>query len=169
MTIRLTEDVVNALGIIVAAQFAGELAAVDTERGDGITLAAPALANRYSYPKTPIQGPAAHLEMFEDGPVVFENSATDHQDLRAAYSVPMTVRCTWFNRDGDDEDTMYKRARRYASAITTMFAKNTKAGFVRLIRSTTVAMQHETEGEGDDKVLKGVVTCGLVVDCEEYA
>lgn len=181
MPIKLTEGVVHTLIGSIFDYLTTEIDAVNADRGDGITVLAPYIIGNlapggtveytgdiYNHPKAVISGEkttggtGSFVEVYEGGPVVFTNASTDHQGQRATFIAPVTIRVTWLNRSGDTEDTMYKRARRYASAVVSVFAKHPSSGTVRLIRPTTVNI-------GDGTALKGSVSVGIAAECEEAA
>ena len=173
MAIKLSERAIDALVATLQANLATELTAIDTDRGDGITMTAPADAAYHKFPKGEIAGDRASVEVFEAGGFEFTNKYTDHTNQRAVYTVPLIVRITWFNETGGDVDEMYKRGRCYASGVKIVLVKNPRLedddDAIQGVTVGSYQMHHETQGEDSEKVSKSVVTMNLDVDCEEIA
>ncbi len=127
MAIYLAERVVDGVVAILQSDLATELGAIDTERNDGITLAAPANAQYTKYPLIETAGSTVHVEVFE-GSWSFGISSTDANDQRATFDIPITVRLSHFNRDNDDSDTMMIRMRRYQVGLFNVINKNYDLG-----------------------------------------
>jgi hypothetical protein len=170
MAVKLAERAVDAVVAILLANLATELTAIDTERADGITMAAPIAAQYYKRPKAEISGATCHVEVFEGG-FDFFNPYIDVDAQRAAYELPMTVRITFFNREGEDADTMMVRMRRYAAGVFNVLNKNATLGgsddAIKIAAVDRVDPHWETEGEDADKIQKVQTTFDVSVKCEE--
>ena len=174
MAIYLAERGVDAVAALLLSQLGIELTAIDTERDDGITLAAPVAANYYKRPKPVIEGGTVHVEVYE-GSIEFLGSSrtfgTNIGDARALYELPVTVRLTYFNRDGDTRDTMIVRMRRYAAGLFNSLAKNSDlSDSDDATKGVSVQSMTPPWEELDDSVpgvFKGRITMQSTVRCEE--
>ncbi len=170
MAIKLAELGVSEVVTLLKADLGGKLAAIDTARNDGITLAVPAESNYYDYPNLMIAGPAAHMEVFE-GDIAFSGPYSDVAVPRAVYEIDLTVRLTYFNRDSDSPARMAARGRRYAVGIFNVFSAKPTLGAVddaiQVAITSLVSPQLITEGEDSGSIEKGLVTVTLTLRCEE--
>lgn len=170
MAVYLAERGVDAVAALLLAKLATELSAIDTERSDGITLAAPVSANYYKRPKAELAGATVHVEVFETG-YEFNNSYVDSGDSRAVYGLPVTVRLTYFNRTGADRDEMVTRMRRYSAGLFNSVSKF--SGLADSDDGTQIAAVDSITPPWDDLdqsapgVFKGSITLNLTVKCEE--
>jgi len=170
VAVKLAERGVNAVVSCLQTYLATELTAIDTDRADGITMAAPANANYYKRPKAEITGATAHVEVFEGG-YEFRNPYVDSGDSRAVYDLPVTVRVTYFNRSGDTRDKMCIRMRRYSAGVFNAISKHSEladsddATQIAGINSVTPPWESITETEPG--TFKGSITLQLTVRCEE--
>lgn len=170
MAIKLAERAVDALVDLLQSNMSTELTAIDTDRGDGVTLAAPTADYYYKYPKAVIAGQGCHVEVFETG-FDFTNQYTDPANQRAVYTLPVTIRITYLNRDGDNANTMATRGRRYATAAFNCVTKNydideTDAA-LKVATVVGVTTHWDQEGEDSQKVFKMQTAISVEVVCEE--
>ena len=171
VAVKLAERAIDAVVTLLQANLATELTAIDTERADSVTTAAPANAQYYKRPKAEIAGATVHVEVYESS-FDFVNPYTDADAQRAVYEIPLTVRVTCFNRNGvDPANAMMKRMRRYATGVFNVINKNytlddsddaTQVGTVE-----GVDPHWEFEGEDADKVRKVQAVVRVNVRCEE--
>lgn len=172
VAIKLSERAIDAMVVTMQANLATELTAIDTERGDGVTMLAPA-ADSTGYKKFPLaefSGSRVQVEVFEDGGFDFINEHIDiANDDSAEYRVLLMVRLSWFNGDGDDVNTMYKRMRRYACGMFNVMAKNPTLGGSDDMIQAVVPLQfipfHGLEGEDVVKAVSGSVA----IPCEVWS
>ena len=170
MAVKLAERGVGAIVTLLQDELGTELGLIDTDRGDGITMAVPATAQYYTYPKAEIAGGTVHVEVFE-GSIEFLNPYVDVDAQRAVYHLPVTVRVTHFNRQGESAASMMLRSQRYATGVFNVFNKNP------LLKSADAAIQigvaegvdpaWEFDGEDVDKIIKTQVTIPIRLRCEE--
>ena len=171
MAIRLAERGVGEVVTLLKADLGTELALIDTDRsGDSLVLAVPASADYYDYPNPVIGDGAAHVEVFESA-YDFENPYSDASSGRISYSLPVTVRLTFLNRDGDSRAEMGQRARRYASGIAIVFIRKPTLGGaddkILITGARVVEPDWTTEGEDARDIAKGRVTVELELRCSE--
>lgn len=173
VAVKLSERAVDAVVSLLQSNLATELTAIETDRGDGLTLTAPANANYYKYPKPVLDGATTHLEVFEAEVITFDvpSPYVDADAQRAVYDLDLTVRLTHIRRDGLSMDDVVKRARRYAAGLFNVFSKNPEFdqsdAALQIVGASSVGMHWTFEGEDADKVGKIQVTTGLQVRCEE--
>jgi len=170
VAIKLAERGVDAVAAMLLAQMATELTAIETQRGDGITLEVPTAAQYYKRPHGPFGGTtAAHIEVYEES-YVFDNPYSDAAVQRAAYELPLIVRLTYFNRVAKDKQFMVTQIRRYAAAMFNCFIRNydlsdtddsTKWAWVRSVDADTDSSE---DGSGVQKI---TATLKVTVKCEE--
>ncbi len=169
MAVKLAERAVDAIVTSMVANFGTELSAIDTDRNDGVTLAIPASTDYHKHEKAEIAGSVAQVEVFESD-FDFDNPYSDSDAQRAVYEVPVTVRLTCFNRDGDSATTMHKRKRRYAAGLFSVVNKNP-----RLVSPVDDAIQvavvegveTEIDRDAEDNISKVRATVRCRVRCEE--
>jgi hypothetical protein len=170
VAVKLAERGVDATVALLQSNLATELTAIDTERADGITMAAPANGDYYKRPKPEITEATAHVEVFEDA-YEFANPYSDAAAQRATYELPITIRVTYFNRDGDTRDTMVTRGRRYAAGVFNVLNKNwdmddaddaTLNGVITNVTPPWVEGDESQPGQA-----KGRTTLSGVIKCEE--
>ena len=169
MAVKLAERAVDALVTLYQAQLATELAAIVTERADLLTLTAPDSGNYYKREKAEIAGATTHIEVF-DGGYEFDNPYTDSDAQRAAYTLPVTVRLTCFNRDSADADEMETRRRRYQAGLFNVINKNRAIDATDdAIKIGAVRAVPDPAGERDDdgNVVSFQVSIELEITCEE--
>jgi len=170
VAVKLAERGVDAVVSALQTYLPTELTAIDTERADSITMAAPANANYYKRPKAEIAGATAHVEVYESG-FDFANPYTDSGDSRAVYSLPVTVRLSYFNRDGGDRDEMVTRMRRYSAGVFNAISKNNSLGdsddATQIAGVDSVTPPWESITEAQPGTFKGEITLQLTVKCEE--
>jgi hypothetical protein len=170
MAVKLAERGVGAIIGLLQAQLETELAAIDAERADGITLAVPPDEAYYARPKPEIAGGAVHIEVYESE-FDFLDPYTDADAGRAVFDLPVTVRVTWFNRDGDDRDTMVTRGRRYATAVFNVLNKNYSLADADdatvIISAQRVTPAWSELEEKEPGVMKGRITIATSTRCEE--
>lgn len=170
VAVKLSERAVDAVVSLLQANLATELTAIDTDRADGVTMAAPANAQYYKRPKSEVAGATVHVEVYE-GSFDFTNPYTDADAERAVYDLPLDVRVTFFNRDQDTADTMMIRMRRYATAVFNVINKNPSLAdsdnATQHIVVTGVRPYWEVDSEDEDKVVRVRTTVSLTVACEE--
>lgn len=176
VVVKLSERAVDAIVSTMQTNFGTELAAIDTARADGVTLAVPATTDYYKRPKPEIAGATTHVEVFEGDSLNLGGLADDPEaawaDMdqeRATYKLEATVRVTCFNRDGDDADTMRKRMRRYSAGLYNVFIRNTRLGATDdAIQAARIERIDWDETESDDGgVAKVQVTAHALIACEE--
>lgn len=170
VVVKLAERGVGSIIALLQSQLATELTAIDTDRADGVTMAAPANGQYYNRPDPEIAGATAHVEVFEDE-YEFTHALSDSGDGRANYDLPITIRVTYFNRDGDTRATMTTRGRRYAAGVFNALSKNHTLADSD---DATIAVQVERVTppwvEGDDadpNKFKGRITLSATVRCGE--
>ena len=174
MAIKLAELGVGSTVALLKANLGTELGLIDTDRADAITMIDPAAANYYEYPLAEVAGNAAHVEVFE-GAIDFgsleDGSNTDIAAERATYTLPLTIRVTWFNRTGDTPAQMVLRGQRYSAGIYNVLIKDNTVGDsddatkIGKITSVTPAWQGIAP-DGTDR-LKGQITLTAEIRCEE--
>lgn len=170
MAVELAERGIDAMVAILQSALGTELAAIDTARGDSITMDVPASGNYYKYPKAEIAGETVHVEVFEDE-FEFLNPYSDAASQRAVYLLPLTVRITHFNRANYSAGDMVTRSRRYATGVFNVINKNPYlAGTDDAIQVAVVEKVTPVwvpEGEDVQKIIKTVDTLQVVLRCEE--
>lgn len=168
LAVKLAERAVDAIESLLQSNLSTELTAIDTDRGDGITMAAPANGQYYKREKAEVAGATAHVEIFESD-WDFTNPYTDADAQRATYDLPVFVRVTCFNRDGDSADTMHARKRRYAAGVFNVINKNSDLGDSDDATINVVVQGVDTDFDRDaeDNISKVRATLRLLVKCEE--
>jgi len=170
MAVKLAERGVAAVIAILQSDLATELAAIDTERGDSITMDAPAAGTYYHYPRAAIQGATCHVEVFEEE-FEFTEPYSDAAHQRATYELPITIRLTHFNRANYSIEDMVTRSRRYGAGVFNVINKNHTLGgtddAIQVAVVQRVQAQWITEGEPADKIVKTVDTVQVLLRCEE--
>jgi len=172
VAVKLAERAVDSIVALLQSQFATELAAIDTDRGDGLTMAAPTSDNYYKYNRPELGGGEAHVEVFEEEDIEFLNPTKDISDARAQYRLDLVVRVTWFNRNQDTLEEMMTRGRRYAAGVFNTMTKN------HLLADSDDATQYvevnrvtpPTVGDVDEdgvNIAKGQTSIFITVPCEE--
>jgi hypothetical protein len=170
VAVKLAERGVDSVVSVLQTYLATELTAIDTERADGITMAAPANVNYYKRPKPEIVGATSHVEVYENE-FGFGNFYGDSGDSRAVYELPVTVRLTYYNRSGGDRNEMVTRMRRYSAGIFNVIAKHPElADSDNATNVTEITLVTPPWAELDDSepnTFKGRITIQLTVKCEE--
>lgn len=168
VAVKLAERSIDAVVSLLQSNLSTELAAIDTDRGDGITMAVPANSDYYKREKKEIAGATVHVEVFEED-WRFDNPYSDANAQRATYDLPVVVRVTCFNRGGDSADTMHKRKRRYATGVFNVINKNATLGGTdaALLDAVVTDVESEIERDAEDSIAKVRVTLRLLVKCEE--
>jgi hypothetical protein len=124
MAIKLAERGVDAIVSLLQANLGAEIGLINTDRGDGVNLSAPANSNYYKHDRSEITGGTVWIEVYE-GSLTFPTAEEDAAASRATYDLPFTVRVTFFRRTGShDSADMVTLARRYATAIFNVINKN---------------------------------------------
>lgn len=169
LAVKLSERAIDAVVTQLQADLGTELAAIDTDRADGITMAVPASGAYYRHPKAEITGEnGTTVEVFENNDYELENPNTDAGSGRASFKVEIVVRFTVFTRDGGTADNMTDRKRRYAAGVANVFL-NTPTDVasdtsVPLVTTTRVNLFPEFEAE---TVRKSQVEVFLTVSISE--
>ena len=170
VAIKLAERGVDAMVSTLQTNLVTELGAIDTERGDGITMAVPASGDYFKYPRAELAGKGPFVEVFEDA-WDFDITSVDADDQKTEYVLPVTVRITYFNRDTDTADTMIIRMRRYAAAVAIVLLKNTNLvgndDGVVIADLNRVENYWDVEGQTEDKRMKVGVTLRCQIACGE--
>jgi hypothetical protein len=170
MAVKLGERSVDAVTSLLQSQLSAELGLIDTDRADGVTMAVPPTGNYYKRPRPMIIGGAAHVEVYE-GVIEFENRYSDSDSQRATYTIPLTIRVTWFNRAGDSRDTMVNRGRRYSAGIYNVLTKSpnlSDSDDATIIGgATAVTPAWQTIEEPQPGTFKGSIEISAEVRCEE--
>ena len=170
MAVELAERAVNAVIALLQAQLPTEIGAVNTARGDDISLAVPPDENYHSWPKTGIAGGDCHVSVFEQE-FGFTSRYSDPASQRAIFSCPITIRVTWFNRENDTKSDMVTKGRRYSAAVFNVFAKNSDIDStddaVKIGGVERVVPEWETVDEDASGRVKAQVALTVTVDCEE--
>lgn len=170
MAIKLAERGVAAVVTLMKANFGTELAAIDTERADGITMDVPAAGDYYDYPKVEIAGDTVKVEVFEQE---FESIDfySDADAARAVYHLPVTIRVTHFNRANHSPANMVKRSRRYATGVYNVFVQTPKVdaadASIQIGSIQSTAPVWETDGEDTSKIVATRITLTADLRCEE--
>lgn len=125
MSVKLTERAVDNVWTLFRAFFGTELALVEADRADGVTLPVPAADQYYNREHLVVLGGTVHVEVFDPQGFQFRAILEDVATARATYTCPIQVRLTCFNRDGVSADTMEIRRRRYQAAMFNTVAKRT--------------------------------------------
>lgn len=167
VAIKLSERAVDAVVSTLQTNLGTELAAIDTERGDGVTLTVPASGDYHKRPKAVIEGSRVQIEVYEEG-FSFDHPYSDMDAERAVFDVPIVIRLTCFNENGETADVMRTRMRRYTAGIYNTVIRNPRLG------ASDDAIQHavlertdwDIEAEGDS-VTKVQVAMDATVKCEE--
>jgi hypothetical protein len=172
VAVKLSELAVDAAVTILKSNLGTELAAIDTDRSDSITLDVPDTNTGYfKHPTFANVGNDAFIEVFEASGYDFENPYIDHGDSRAVYEIPLTVRCTVYNRTGGDAAEMILRCRRMQAGVFNVFSKNPTAGgtddAIKSLIPTRVIAPWEIDGEDGGKVFKVRGTLQALARCEE--
>ncbi len=171
MAIKLAERGVDAVAAMLLSKLSAELSAIETDRGDSITLEVPTAAQYFKRPKAEIQGgtTAAHVEVYEST-FTLEQPYSDAAVQRATFELPLTVRLTYFNRLGHTPAVMNNQMRRYAAGLYNCFIRNyqlddaddsTQWGYV------TSVIPFVDVNPDTDAVRKVSVTLNVIVKCEE--
>jgi len=171
VSIELAELGVREVVVLLKADLGTELGLIDTARtSDSLVLAVPNAADYYEYPNEMIAGGAVHVEVFESD-LIFEHPYGDIAVPRATYDLDLTVRLTFFNRDGDSNLDMTKRARRYAVGVFNVFSKKPTLGDVdnriQVAVSSQISPQWITDSEESADIAAARVTLTLTLSCEE--
>jgi len=173
LAIKLAERGVGSVVALLKSDLGTELGLIDTDRADTITMAVPAAGDYYTYPRAEIAGNASHVEVFEGeldlGPL--DDEKNDLSSNRATYTLPLTIRVTWFNRTGDDMDSMVKRGQRYSAGVYNALIKSSDMGdaddMTLAGKVTAVAPAHAGVSEPEAGILKGQITMAAEVRCGE--
>jgi len=169
VAVKLAERAVAAIAALLLAKLGAQLTAIDTDRSDTITTAG-TTTTYYEYPKAVISGGQTHIEVFEDG-FDFLTPYSDPGAQRAAYTIPLTVRVTFFNRDQDTEAKFVTRARRLATGVFNVINKNPTLAVadaaIKLVVVMGVEPEWIVESVESTEITKSVVTLRLEVGCEE--
>ena len=170
VAVKLAERGIDAVVSCLQTYLPTELTAIDTERADTITMAAPANVNYYKRPKPEMAGATAHVEVYEEE-FGFGNFYSDSGDSRAVFDLPVTVRLTYFNRTGGDRNEMVTRMRRYSAGIFNVIAKHTDLAdsdaATNVTELTLVTPPWSEISEEEPNTFKGRITLQLTVKCEE--
>ena len=170
VAIKLAERGVDAMVSTLQTHLVTELGAIDTERGDGITMAVPAAGDYFKYPRAELAGQGPFVEVFEDA-WDFDITSIDADDEKTEYILPVTVRITYFNRDQDTADTMIVRMRRYAASVAIVLLKNVNLvgndDGVVIADLNRVENYWDVEGQNEDKRMKVAVTLRCQIACGE--
>ena len=170
VAVKLAERGIDAVVSCLQTYLPTELTAIDTERADTITMAAPANVNYYKRPKPEMAGATAHVEVYEEE-FGFGNFYSDSGDSRAVFDLPVTVRLTYFNRTGGDRNEMVTRMRRYSAGIFNVIAKHTDLAdsdaATNVTELTLVTPPWSEISEEEPNTFKGQITIQLTVKCEE--
>lgn len=167
VAVKLAERAIDAIITTLQDNIATELTAIDTERGDGITMTAPGSSDYHKYPKNPIGGSRCQVEVFESN-FDFLEPWPDAQS-RALYTIPITVRFTVFNEGGELASVMSTRMRRYTAAAFNVFSGNPTLGddAIHIANTARIDPHWEMHGEDADKVAKVQVSFYMDIRCEE--
>lgn len=176
VAVMLAERGIDAVVALLQANLGTELGLIDTDRADGITMAAPPNYAYHKRQKPEIVGGTAHIEVYEDE-FAFKNfggdtseSYTDLGAQRAVYELPVTIRLTWFNRDQDDGDEMAVRGRRYSAGVFNTLAKtptlDAADDALQAVRPLTVSPPWHVTALADG-IFKGQMEFPIAIDCEE--
>jgi hypothetical protein len=122
-------------------------------------------AQYYNHPQPVITGASAHVEIFESS-FEFTNPYVDSDSQRAVYNIPITVRVTWFNRDGDTRETMVTRGRRYSAGVFNVFNKNPTLADSDDATQLGVVERVTPAWEGIDEPEPGTFKGSIVLECE---
>jgi hypothetical protein len=170
VAIKLTERVVDAIVSSLQTNLATELTAIDTERGDGITMDAPANADYYKRPTLEIGGGTVRVEVYENSLDII-NPYTDQDAERGVFESEITIRLTLFNRDQSSAADMRTRLRRYAAGLYGVFIRNPRlGGSDAAIQGAVIGSidWDASTGEDDDEAVRKVqVIATATVRCEE--
>ncbi len=166
VAVKLAERAIGALDTLLKANLGTELSAIDSDRGDGITMAVPASGDYHHFRKEVVAGDVT-ISIFEDA-FTFLNPYTDAAAQRAVYELPITIRVTWFNRDGDAFADVETRSRRYLTGIFNVINKNDSLGDSDDATQSIVATDCSgTVGLDERNYLKGQAELRCLVRCEE--
>ncbi len=171
MAIKLGERVESAIETVLQSDLGAALTAIDTERGDSITMADPANGFYFKRPKSVLGGSPAYIEIFCGE---FELSDADTTSAaRYQYEIPFTVRCSFYNVDAEDDpgDVMRRRMWRYASGVAVVLAENQTLGGsepeIQFAQITRVVPYEGTDSEDEDKAIKARIQIDGIVRIEE--
>ncbi len=162
MSVQLSERAIDAVVALLTDDTVGltvELAAIDSDRADGVTMAAPADAYYFKYPRVEAAASSVHVEVFEDG-FEIRHPYIDSNNGRASFDCPVTVRVIHFNNDGDTTATMITRMRRYMAGVYNVIAKNPNglsgdgAAGIKLYTALAVQPAWELDDEDESRVIK---------------
>lgn len=167
MAIALWETPVDALINLLQDNMATELSAIETERGDGLTLKAPANAD---YQVSEV-GEATGYVVVEILPTDFElaDPYVDAGSNRATFEVEIEIKVTFTNPGGFTADQMKRAACRYGAAVFRVLLNNpyvTAVDEVQIVRPGRIEIPTERELD-EDGVSKTSVTVSCVARCEE--
>jgi hypothetical protein len=101
LAVKLAERSIDAVVSLLQSNLAAELTAIDTERADGVTMAAPPNGNYYKYPKAEIGGGSAHISVYESA-IEFDDPDRDAAAERATYDIPLDIKRRCRRRDEGD-------------------------------------------------------------------
>jgi len=172
VTVKLAERVLSELETLFVANLGTELAAIDTDRNDGLSVPVPASANYYQRPKPELTGAETYIELFE-GTLTFETDRfyEGAADGKAQYSLPVTVRATINNHNNRTSAQMLTLLRRMEVGLFNVLSKNitpwTGGEQVVSIVVSSVLPYWETAGEDEEKVIRVQSTMELTVQMEE--
>jgi hypothetical protein len=168
VAVKLAERGVQALISLLQTDLPTELAAIDSDRGDSLTLAVPANGDYFNGPAV-IESGRTSIEIWEDT-IEFANPYTDSGDGRAVYDLPVKIRVTWYNRDQDTIDQMRTRGRRYSAGVFNVVSVSPSlddSDEYTVIASIDNVQPSWTLEQLSDTKFKGQVTISATVRCEE--
>jgi hypothetical protein len=166
LAVRLAERAIDSVSTMLKNNLGTELGDIDTDRADGVTMAVPAATEYYNREKPEIAGPQAHVEVFEGTTINFlEPDSSD--DVRTKSAIPLTVRVTWFNRDGDTIETMHDRKRRYACGVSNVINQDRGYAADANVKFIQPEQIEATVSTLDVNKFKGQVTMAVSVALEE--
>jgi hypothetical protein len=164
LSIKLAERPVRAVVALLQAQLATELSAIDTDRGDSITMVAPAAGDYSAYEREVVDGKdgAAHVEVFE-GPVGF-NDPYGTAVNRAVFDCPINIRVTYFGRIGAETlSDIRTRCRRYTAGIYNVIGQHRDLSdsddATQLITANRVLPITEINAQKVQQIVEATVRC----------
>lgn len=171
MTIKIAETPVSAIITALKARLGTELTTIETERGDGISLPAPAATDYFNRPKGELAGKGPFVEVFEDA---FDMSQ-DYSDIEAnrlTFVASITVRITLVNGNPwKSAEDMSTAMRRYGAAVGRVFVRypqlENAETTVQAINPVNYEPHWIVEDENSDKVTKITLAIKSEVRCEE--
>jgi len=170
MAVKLAERPIDAVVSLLQSNLAGELTAIDTDRGDGVTMVAPSNGDYFKRPRSVLSGKGPWVEVFESS-YDFLNPYADADAQRANYKIPLAIRVTYAKSAADTADIMAKRMRRYATGVFNCINKNPDLGDsddATLIAVVTSVDAHWVDqGEDTSIAEKAQTTLGVEVHCNE--